>query len=32
VPSPYYYWYSDPLFDNYLSYYNGCYYYYRMPR
>ncbi len=32
VPSPYYYWYSDPFFDFYLSFYNGCYYYYRTPR
>ena len=32
VPSPYYYWYSDPFCDYYLSYFNGHYYYYRMPR
>ncbi len=32
VPSPYYYWYSDPFFDFYLSYYNGSYFYYRIPR
>jgi spermidine synthase len=32
VPSPYYYWYSDPDCNYYLSYYNGSYYYYCMPR
>jgi hypothetical protein len=32
VTVPYYYWYSDPYFNYYYCFYNGCYYYYRMPR
>jgi spermidine synthase len=32
VSLPYYYWYSDPLFHYYSCFFNGQYYYYRIPR